>query len=259
MLVSLHDMGQNRLGLRPVAQGTEVLRMREERQVKLLSFVDVLEPLSGEELRDLAQRCPDMRLSEGEDFYRPEEHDSGLFLIKEGRVRVCTITPAGKRTTLELLGSGTVLWARSLEALQAHAVQVQAVEPSVVAFMGGEELGRFILKKPEVGLRMMYLLAERLGSTSERMAEIANKEVLPRLASQILRLIESAGVVESDGGYRLPSAYTHEELGAMIGAGRVAVTRAFGVLQDEGAVELRRRRVHVRDLKALQRLAEQER
>jgi DNA-binding transcriptional regulator YhcF (GntR family) len=45
----------------------------------------------------------------------------------------------------------------------------------------------------------------------------------------------------------------------MIGAERPAVTRAFGRLQDEGAVELRRRRIYVRDPEALRRIAEQER
>ena len=233
--------------------------MREEWQAKLLSMVDVLEPLSEEELRDLAQRCPDLRLSDGQDFYDPEKHDSGLFLILEGRVRVCTSTPAGKRTTLELLGSGTVFWTRRLEALQAHAAHAQAVGPTVVAFMGRDDLDRFVLGNPEVGLRMMDLLAERLGSTSERLAEVANKGVVARLASQILRLVESEGVVDRKGGYRLPDAYTHEELGAMIGAGRVAVTRALGRLQEEGAVELRRRRIHVRDPKGLRYLADRER
>ena len=233
--------------------------MCEEREAKLLSLVDVLEPLSEEELRELAQRCPDISVQGGEDFYSPQQHDSGLFLILEGRVRVYLTTPAGKEATLDLLGSGTVLWVRRFEALQANAVNVQAVEPSVLAFMGREALERFVLNKPEVGLRMMDLLAERLGSSNERMAEIAHKEVLSRLASQILRLVEDEGVVDSGGGYKLPAAYTHEELGTMIGANRVAVTRALGRLQDEGVVELRRRRIHVRDQGALQRIAEQER
>jgi CRP/FNR family transcriptional regulator, cyclic AMP receptor protein len=65
--------------------------------------------------------------------------------------------------------------------------------------------------------------------------------------------------VDRKGGYRLPAAYTHEELGAMVGAGRVAVTRAFGRLQDERVVELRQRIIHVGDREALQRIAEQER
>ncbi len=232
---------------------------QKERLARLLSRVDVLEPLSGEELAELAERCPAFSIRGGEDFYSPEAHDSGLFLILEGRVRVCTNAPDGKRTTLDLIGGGTVLWARSLEALRAHHARAQAVEPTELAFMGRDELDRFILAKPEVGLRMMDLLAERLGQSNERMAEIARKGVPSRLAGQVLRLLEGEGVVDREGGYRLPAAYTHEELGAMVGANRVAVTRALGRLQEEGAVELRRRRIHVKDQEALRRVAEQRR
>ena len=231
--------------------------MREGRQVRLLSLVDVLEPLSEGDLRELADRCPDLRLRAGQEFYRPGEHDGGLFLIKEGRVRVYLITPTGKEATLELLGGGTVLWARRLEMVDAYAVHVRAVEPTVVAFMGRDELDRFILRNPEVGLRMMDLLADRLGSSNERMAEIAHKEVVSRLASQILRLLESEGVVDREGR-KLPAAYTHEELGSMIGAGRVAVSRAFKELRQEGAVDTGRANVRVRDPVALQRIADRE-
>jgi CRP/FNR family transcriptional regulator, cyclic AMP receptor protein len=229
-----------------------------ERRLKLLSLVDVLEPLSEEELKDLAKRCTHISLQGGDDFYRPELHDGGLFLILEGRVRVYhTAAPAGKETTLDLLGSGTVLWARSMELMSDQAVHAQAVGSSVLAFMGREDLEHFVLNKPEVGLRLMDLLAQRLGSSNERMAEVAHKDVLSRLASQILRLLESEGVVDRRGGCKLPTAYTHEELGTMIGAERVAVNKALGRLQGEGVVELRRRRIHVSDPEALRRLAEQ--
>jgi CRP/FNR family transcriptional regulator, cyclic AMP receptor protein len=230
--------------------------MPEERRLKLLSLVDVLEPLSEEELKDLAERYTNISLRGGEDFYRPELHDGGLFLILEGRVRVYHATPAGKETTLELLGSGTVLWTRCMELTSGQVVHAQAVGPSVLAFMGREDLERFVLNKPEVGLKLMDLLAQRLGSSNERMAEVAYKDVLSRMASHILRLLESEGVVDRRGGCKLPTAYTHEELGTMIGAERVAVTRALGRLQDEGVVELRQRRIHVSDPEALRRLAE---
>jgi CRP/FNR family cyclic AMP-dependent transcriptional regulator len=184
-------------------------------------------------LRDLAERCPDLRLQPGQEFYRRVPHDGGLFLIKEGRVRVYLITHTAKEATLDILGGGTVLWARRLQLMDAYAVHVRAVEPSVVAFMGRDDLDRFIVRNPEVGLRMMDLLAQRLGSSNERMAEIAHKEVVSRLSSQILRLLESEGVVDREG-QKLPAAYTHEELGTMIGAGRVTVSRAFKELREEG-------------------------
>jgi CRP/FNR family transcriptional regulator len=137
-------------------------------------------------------------------------------------------------------------------------VYVQAVEPSVVAFMGRDDLDRFVLQKPEVGLRMMDLLAERLGSSNERMAEVAHKEVVSRLASQLLRLLESEGVMDREGCL-LPAAYTHGELGTMIGAGRVAVNRALRNLREAGAVEIGREAVRVRDTEAPKRIADRER
>ena len=100
-------------------------------------------------------------------------------------------------------------------------------------------------------------LTERPGSSNERMAEVAHKEVLSRLASQILRLLESEGVVDPEG-YKLPAAYTHEELGTMIGAGRVAVSRALKDLREAGAVQTGRATVHVRDIEILKRIARAE-
>jgi CRP/FNR family transcriptional regulator len=67
-------------------------------------------------------------------------------------------------------------------------------------------------------------------------------------------MVESEGV-RSGAGYRIPAHYTHERLGTMIGANRTAVTRAFGLLQDEGVVQLRRRLIYVTDLDALKRSA----
>lgn len=234
------------------------MAMPEERRAKLMSLVDVLEPLSEVELKHLAERCPDTSVRGGEEFYRPDKHDGGLFLVLEGSVRVYLTTPSGKEVTLTLLGSGTALWARRLQLVDGDAVHARAVGPTALAFLGREDLERLVLDKPEVGLRMMDLLAERLAESNERMAEVAHKEVLPRLAGQILRLLEGEGVVDREGGQRLGTAYTHEELGSMVGANRVAVTRALGRLQDEGAVVVRRRRIHVRDPEALRRIAEQE-
>ena len=44
----------------------------------------------------------------------------------------------------------------------------------------------------------------------------------------------------------------------MIGANREAVTRAFGVLQDEGVVELKRRLIYVKDIETLRQAAGRE-
>jgi CRP/FNR family cyclic AMP-dependent transcriptional regulator len=86
------------------------------------------------------------------------------------------------------------------------------------------------------------------------MADLGLKEVPARLASLILQLLETEGIVAKEG-YMIPPRFTHWELGAMIGANRVAVTRAFAQLRRAGAVETRRRAIYVSRIRVLKRIA----
>jgi CRP/FNR family transcriptional regulator, cyclic AMP receptor protein len=222
-------------------------------QTELLSLVDVLEPLSKEELEELAAHCPGMHLTKGEDFYHRREHHGGLFLIEEGRVRVYRLSLQGDQLTLALLSAGTVLSDRRLQGLHAEVMQ-----PSTIAFMKREYLEGLIRKKPEVGLRLADLLAERLRLMDARMSDVIHKEVPARLASLILQLLDEEGVVSGER-YMIPTVYTHQQLGTMIGAKRVAVARAFRKLREAGAVEVEQSRLDVKNLKALEHIASVER
>ena len=64
--------------------------------------------------------------------------------------------------------------------------------------------------------------------------------------------------MDGEGGYRLPTRYTHEQLSTMIGAKRVAVTRAFKHLREAGIVDTKQRRTYIRDMEALEHAAAKE-
>lgn len=53
----------------------------------------------------------------------------------------------------------------------------------------------------------------------------------------------------------VPTRYTHQRLGTMIGSKRVAVTRAFNLLRQKRAVEIKRRHIYIKDADALERIA----
>jgi CRP/FNR family transcriptional regulator, cyclic AMP receptor protein len=222
-------------------------------RTELLSLVDVLEPLSKEELEELAAVCSGIHMTKGEDVYHRTEHHDGLFLIEEGRVRVYRVSLQGDQLTLALLSAGTVLSGRRLQGLRA-----EVMEPSTIAFMKRAYLEGLIRKKPEVGLRLADLLTERLRLVDARMSDVIHKEVPARLASLILQLLDEEGVVSGER-YMIPTVYTHQQLGTMIGAKRVAVARAFGKLREAGAMEVEQSRLHVKNLKALEHIASVER
>ena len=227
--------------------------MNEEEQIKLLSKVDIFESLSREEIRRLIRQNSDINLREGELFYTPQQPDGKLFVLKKGRVRIYK-TEGGREFTLEVLGAGAVFGEIAFTAHRLREAYAEATEPSIVLAMNHANVERLVLEKPRVGLRMVSLLSERLRYYETRMEDITLKEIPARLASLILFLVESEGV-QIPGEIRIPSRYTHQHLGTMIGTNREAVTRAFGRLQDEGAVQLRRRLIYVNDVEALERAA----
>jgi CRP-like cAMP-binding protein len=228
-----------------------------QEHVELLSRVDIFESLSEEEIRevlsDLLKRNAQFNLSAGEVFYTPQQPDGKLFILTKGRVRIYKME-ASREFTLEVLDAGTVFGEVAFTPHRLRESYAEATESSVVFAMERAEVERLIQGKPQVGIRMISLLSERLHYYETRMEDVTLKEVPARLASLILFLVESEGV-QIPGEIRIPTRYTHEHLGTMIGANREAVTRAFGRLQDEGALQIRRRLIYVDDVQALERAA----
>ena len=227
-----------------------------EEKLRLLSMVDILEPLSREEVRELSRRIPDTHYRRGQILYAPKERSEALFMLKKGRVRIYRIGPEGREFTLTVLEPGTVFGEMSLTAQRLENAYAEAMEQVVVCKMKRHDLESIVMEKPQVGLKVMEVLSERLSQTEERMEDLALKEVPARLASFILQLVESEGVMSAEGP-KIPTRYTHNQLATMIGSKRETVTKAFTVLQEAGTVELKRRRIHVRDIRTLKEVADQ--
>jgi CRP/FNR family cyclic AMP-dependent transcriptional regulator len=226
-------------------------------QVRLLSMVEVLEALSQEELEELSRRAPDTLLDPGEVFIMPHKGDERLFVLMKGRAQIYETDRDGEEITLTVVEGGNIFGETALTGQHLSEVYARALEPSVVCSLKRADIERIILSHPEVGLRLVRRLSERLRETEIRLAEVVNKPVLARLASLILRIADREGVVTKEG-IVVPTRYTHERLGTMIAAKRVAVTRAFNHLRQAGAVGVNERRIHIRNPNTLKRIADGE-
>jgi CRP/FNR family cyclic AMP-dependent transcriptional regulator len=224
-------------------------------QVRLLSMVEVFEALSPEELKELGRRAPDSFLNQGEVFLMPYEEGERLFVLKKGRAQVYEMDSNGEEITLSVVEGGNIFGEMSLTGQRLSGMYARALKPSVVCSLKRADIERIILSHPEVGLRLVRRLSERLRETEIRLAEVINKTVLARLASLILRIADREGVVTKEG-IMVPTRYTHERIGTMIAAKRVAVTRAFNHLRQAEAVKVERRHIRITDLEALKRIAD---
>jgi CRP/FNR family transcriptional regulator, cyclic AMP receptor protein len=227
-----------------------------DEQVRLLRRVDIFGPLDEKVMRDTAKQAPDTYLDEGEILYTPEDATEKLFILKKGRVQVYEITDQGEELTLTVVEDGNIFGEMTLTGQSLKGVYVRALVPSYICSIKRELLESVILKHPEVGLKLIRVLADRLYHSESNREDLMTKEVPARLATLILTLADTEGLV-SGQSYKISTRYTQEQLASMIGCKRVTVTRAFGKLKDEGIVELRDRRIHIIDMDGLKKSAEQ--
>ncbi len=224
-----------------------------EELVRLLAWVPFLEPLSEDERGELALRLWFTTLEAGETFIvGPEEHAQRMVLLLRGQLQVYETDPSARELTLAVLEGGQSVGATGLVARTPRELCVRVLEAALLCYVRQGDLERLARNNPEVGLELARMLAGRLVWMEARWADVAAKEVSARLASLLLVLIESQGVVTPEG-YRIPIRYTHRQIASMIGANRESTTRAFGRLQEEGGVELKERYIYITDVEALKR------
>jgi len=222
-------------------------------RIKLLSEVEVLEPLSAEQLEWVAQKTLDRSFQKGEMVYLPGDASEIVYLLLTGRVRLYGMVRQ-RELTFDIIRAGDMFGEVSLTE-RTQNEYAQALEPSQVGMLELNTFRHLVRENAEFNARVIKVLGERSRMTRGRMTDIALKDSPARLAALLLDLVQDEGVVTLEGHYRVGTHYTHEELATMIGLKRVAITRAFGGLQDRGYVQLRRRQIYVTDLAALKGLA----
>jgi CRP/FNR family cyclic AMP-dependent transcriptional regulator len=230
------------------------LPMREIR--RRLSWVEFLSPLSEGEMVTLLRDARFLRLEEGKELVvGPDEHAEWMLVVVAGQLQVYERSlGSGRELTLWVLGDGEAVCVTGLVPRWTRELHLGALERSLLCRVGSQALEEAVRRNPEVGLRLARTLADRLQLMEDRWADMVEKEVSQRLAGLIYMLVESMGVMTPEGPM-IPTRYTHMQLASMIGSQREAVTRAFSDLQEGGAVEVKGRRVYVRDLDALRKNA----
>jgi CRP/FNR family cyclic AMP-dependent transcriptional regulator len=217
--------------------------------------VDILEQLPPEELERLALLASSRLLEPGRAIALDEDRER-LLLLASGRVRVHEPGSSGQDLTISMVEGGTVVGQSGFAVRLSRALWVEALQPSTLLVLRWQDFEELVLRNPEVGIKTLRLLSERLAVSEGRLSDMVRKEVPARLAGLILSLSEHQGIVTGDGSRRIPTRYTHQLLASMVGSNREAITRALGRLRKAGAVEIRDRHIYVTDADELERYAD---
>ena len=174
-----------------------------------------------------------------------------VYMVKQGRVRLYHITENGQEVTTAVLVPGQLFGLGALFGKGAGgATFAEALEDTVICDAAAQDFISMMARHPILMAKVMMAMARQMIRLESTIESIVSRSVAGRLADLVITLSEQAE--RSRNGTILLPAYSHEELGKMIGATRESVSRTLGDWRRAGIISTEGRRIQIRKLGALQ-------
>ena len=221
----------------------------------VLSRTPLLANLSQPEVHSLSSRTARKLFSAGELIFSEGEPCSGLFIIARGKVRIFKTSMSGREQVLAMNGPGESIAELPVFDGGAFPASGIAVEDTEMAFISRRDFNAFCIEHPEVALKVLSVVGERLRRLVGIIEELSFTTIRHRLISALVKLAQSEGKATPHGiEFQLPA--THQELANQLGTVRELISRNLMRLQAEGLLEVDARQIVVKDMKALVALLE---
>lgn len=217
-----------------------------------VSRVPIFQGLTFEEQLRVAQLARQVQVAKGETVHTPGQSMSRLLVMHSGQLKVSHTAANGQEQLLRTVTEGDVVGERSF--LTGHRVNdlVVALEDSRMCVFDHADLSGLLRDYPDVGLRMLRTLSDRLTSVERLLAAITSSDVGARIAAYLLDLPGSI----RDGVATVWLPMAKQEIASYLGTTPETLSRRLATLSASGLIELEGRRgVTILDIDGLERVA----
>lgn len=195
----------------------------------------LFEGFSDEQFRKLKKIGLKKAIRKGEPVFMQGEKVKDLFLIKAGRIKLSKLQEDGNEMTLDLRKAGDVLGEAVFAEDMDYPVTAWALEDTVTCGIEVQAFNQLILENPDIGLKIIRTMGRQMTSMGDRLESMSGSNLEDRLYSVLMHVAREHGDREA-GGLAISFPLTHEDLGFLVGAHRVSVTKAMKALTEAGKI-----------------------
>ena len=166
----------------------------------------------------------------------------GLLAVLKGKVRISSIGPDGNQVMLNIIDEGDVFGEIALLDGKERTADAVAMTECELLAIDRRDFVPFVRANPEVALRLLSMLCERLRRTTEQVEDMIFLDAPQRLAKKLLQLADSGATTIT---------LSQRELGSMIGLSRESINKQLAHWQQDGVIRLEQGAIVLLDLAAL--------
>ncbi|MBA3299410.1 MAG: Crp/Fnr family transcriptional regulator [Thermoleophilaceae bacterium] len=208
-----------------------------------------IEPFSGLEPRELeqvAQVAVPRSFDRGEVIFREGDAGDSCYVVRTGSVSLRREHIDGRTLALSELRPGSMFGELTIFGCQTRSATAEALEATSLVAILSADFQRVIRSSPDIALKMLEALANRVRRANERLLQQSFQTVAGRVASTLLTQV-IARQAEGAPATQVLVRATQAEIAQLAGTSRESASRFLATLAREGVVELGRGKVTVHE------------
>lgn len=192
--------------------------------------------------------------TKNEILFREGAAPSGIFYIVKGKVKKYKADNEGREQIIYVAGTGQLIGYHAILSEDRYPDSAAAMEESKIAFIPKEDFLSALQASPLLNNRLLKTLSHEFAVLANSLTVFAQKTVRERLALQLIIIREKYKVNYVEG---MPVAInmSREDLANLVGTGRENVTRMLTEFKEAGLLETQGRKIMIRDVNGLIKIA----
>jgi CRP/FNR family cyclic AMP-dependent transcriptional regulator len=226
--------------------------MEAEKESSYLKQVSLFADMADEDIHELMTAAKRRPFRSGEVIFHRDDPGQVLYMIKEGKVKICIISPDGQEISLAVLGKGEYFGEFALLDGLPRSADAIALEKVECYTLQRSDFHNAIMKNPKIAIQVLEALTRRLRNTDQMVEDLIFLDVYGRVAKKLLELADAHGI-KTESGTRIDVRLTQQELASMVGASRESVNKVMGYFTEKDFISTDKHRITLHRIADLKR------
>lgn len=216
--------------------------MNSDTKLWWLEKIHLFQGLSEDEMNKIAERSTLKSKEKGSYIYFPNEPSNVIFFLKNGRVKVGSVSSEGKENIKCIMHAGDMFGEMALLGQETRNDFAIAMDDDVrICTMNVEEVLLMMRSNPDLSLKITATIGGRLASVERRFEALVFKDARTRIVDLIHEMAQDRGQRIAGGSILVTHAITHQDIASLTATSRQTVTTVLNELKDKGLINFDRK------------------
>ena len=214
----------------------------------------ILADLPAADLDGLMQRKTEHTYKKGEILFREGAFAAGIYYVVNGKAKKYKVDQDGGEQIIYVANTGELLGYHAVLSGESYPDSAAVLEDSKIVFVPREDFLSVVEHSDVLSRRLLRTLSHEFTVLANSLTVASRRPVRERLALQLI-IVREKYKSGADPDKPVEIDLSRDDLASLVGTARENVVRMLSEFKEEGILETHGRRIVVRDIRKLIKVA----